>query len=480
MAKRWVWFFLMLFIRDAKAVCTELRYGTAEQALQIEQAMAEGTVEQAVAAIRVAQHSRGQELGCPESERLLTSTLPLVMPEYAEIVEAWALHRSVFEQRFNTQCPPLGRRDGSLLLGGLLGAYVNLGFDQKRLSDGLSAFESTQFRPVDDRTAPIWAGMFGYAKRYGQRDDPCFVNGVVSESINQLCELAPQLCVSFDHGRWAGQSFGIGDIVTDLGFYDGGGAYDHGWAGVMMIEAAKQQVHPKLYQRYRRSALLAADWAVQDPSVRNHNYTAKLIWLLAVAYDWSGQEKYREALVDKLRRNLLPAVLMDQNNDGRVDGVPQVSFSDLVDIAQTPGRMWDAHNSIAWYQAMNSWAMLEAYISFRDRGQHQFAAMLRPYAIAMLDNLANEIITTDIDLSSGPGSTQPAFAIVSGLWKLADVEGLDRLAWERAAGAYWQTGFARFPGERRTALLSLYLLRVAGVEYLRTRQPFAAKKWGKN
>ena len=83
-----------------------------------------------------------------------------------------------------------------------------------------------------------------------------------------------------------------------------------------------------------------------QPLVTNHNYTAKLIWMLAQLYNWTGREDFKSALTDRVERNLKPGVLMDVNNDSLVDGVTGIPFSSLNEVARVPGRMWDGHNAL--------------------------------------------------------------------------------------------------------------------------------------
>lgn len=123
---------------------------------------------------------------------------------------------------------------------------------------------------------------------------------------------------------------------------------------------------------------------------------------------------YRDALLDRLERNLKPGVLMDRNADGLVDGMAHQPFAELNPVARLPGRMWDGHNSIVWYQASTRWAMTEAYCAFRDRGDTDEAADLRALAIAMLDNMAWELtqLGPGVDIGEGahptPVSGRPA------------------------------------------------------------------------
>jgi hypothetical protein len=263
---------------------------------------------------------------------------------------------------------------------------------------------------------------------------------------------------------YAGESFLIGDQYDPLSFYDGGIAYDHGWIGVQMIEAGIQQDEMSRKDAARQSVLLAADWAKNQEVVKNHNYTAKLIWLLAQVYNWSNDSTYRNELDYKLEKNLLPSVLMDFNNDGFVDGTnPSISFQDLTITAQMPGRNWDGHNSLPWYNAMNAWAITEAYVAFRDRGDIQRATALKPYVISMLDNLTWEINNLGI-IDDQLGVRDLTYALLIGIWKVAQYENEAHPEWESAAWAMWNSGYFN-TYSTHSVCVGLYLCVLSGTDY---------------
>jgi hypothetical protein len=259
----------------------------------------------------------------------------------------------------------------------------------------------------------------------------------------------------------------VADFSVTPRAFDGGAAYDHGWAGALMIEAWLQTTGPEDRSLFEASARLAAAWSAREPAVRNHNYTAKNIWLLAQLYALTGEAPYRDALLDRLERNLKPGVLMDRNADGLVDGMTHQPFAELNPVARHPGRMWDGHNSILWYQAMNTWAMTEAYCAFRDRGDTDEAADLRHLAIAMLDNMAWELTQIGPGVDIGEGAHPTPYALLVGLRKIAAVEQESHADWEAALAALWNTGyFESFEGRRSTANCGLYLLHLSGTPFV--------------
>lgn len=467
--------FCVLVMRDAVAqsevpICTANRYGTQAQSALIERALQNGTLAEAQAALRAAQITRGRELGCSESGYSY-SVADSSAPSLAAIRSAWASNANsamTFADRFDA-CPSIGRAAGAYALGGWRARTGGLVFDEPallRLSDNLL---NTQY--LAERTPgrqATWTGLFGYSERVSNVGDSCFVPGVVGEGVAAACATAPSLCATYESGRFRGQRFVVADYAVEQQIRDGGAGFDQGWAGVMMVEAALGATASDARERYRSAALAAGEWAIAEPPVRNHNYTAKLIWLLAVLYDWTGEARFRTALIDKLERGLLPGVLMDVDTDGQVDGIPGLRFAELsAPAARIPGRMWDAHNALPWYHAMNTWAMVEAYTAFRARGDQAWANRLRPYALAMLDNLAAEL---DGRALAGTGSTQPPFALATGLWKLADVEGLARPAWQRALWGFWSTSLANSPSESKIVSVATISLRAEGTRYRSYRE----------
>lgn len=448
--------------------CTGNRYGTAVQAVAIEDALVDGDVAAAVAAIRAAQRTRGVELGCPE---VATAYGPLdTAPASAAAVAAtWAAHAFPDLPPPYAQCPPIGREMGAFALAHWWAAQAGATVDRAlaaRLADG---FVDAQYVPA--RTpgeASTWPGLYAYSVRYGTPGDACFAGGVIEDGLALACSGdAPSLCTTYRTGRHAGQRFAIGSFSRTPRAYDGGAAFDQGWAGAMMAEAALGAPDDASAARWRESLRAAADWAVAEPAVRNHNYTAKAVWLLALAYDLGGEPRWRDGLVDKLERSLLPGVLMDADRDGVVDGVPGLRFAALVaPAARVPGRMWDAHNARPEYQAMNAWALVAAYAALRDRGDGALAARVRPYALATLDNLATEVLSFGGPAAATPGASQPPVALLLGLRMIADAEGQPRPDWERAAAAFWNAGVLQAPGGNRSASVALMLQRTRGLPWL--------------
>ena len=429
--------------------CTGDNYGTQAQARAIELAMANGSVQSVTATIAEAKNTRGNRVGCAESvyENL---TPNFTEPTLAQINTAWEQIFVPQINNFSSVCPAVGRDWAAVALGGYYARLANQTISRLPLAEIGKVFVGSQYSVENASGAAVsHRGIYGYLRV--PTNDVCYRGGIVGPSVETFCTQFPHLCVNYDGGIFAGKQFVVADVVPEQQIYDGGIAFDQGFAGVMMIEAAIQQPNRKqilrlpvgerirlrnLKETFRRSALLAADWAIAEPPVRNHNYTAKLIWLLAVAYNWTGDARYKTAMLDKIERNLKPGILMDLNEDGLVDGMNSVRFDQLTVTAQRPGRNWDAHNALPWYGAKNAWAMTEAYVALRDRGDAAQALALKPYLNAMLANLAWEINNLGVP---SVAQTQILHALLLGLWKVAVYENEPRPEWQRAAAAVWNT-----------------------------------------
>ncbi len=437
-----------------------LIYGTDSDREQIQLAMFSGTVLEVETAINQAKDTRKFSVGCPQEDYGPYTPSNITQPSLAEIEQVWNSIYVPGISAFEIDCPDIGRHRPALGLGAYyakLGGYFE---DNQSLINVANSLLSTQYTAENAATPLVaMAGIYAYLNPNSSTE--CNLTGVAGNSTSQFCEVAPELCPTYNGGLYEGKSFGVtdhtfinGELLGDIG----GAGFDHGWAGVFILESALQQTDPELKEKYRESALLAGEWAIAQPLVTNHNYTSKLIWLLAQLYAWSGREDFKAALIDRLDRNLIPGVLMDNNRDGFVDGMSdQMRFTDLAQVAQVPGRNWDGHNALPWYHSMNSWAVLEAYVAFRDRGDDVLAAKYKPYVIAMIDNLAHEFVNIGTPPAGGPGSRDIPFSILSGIWKLAQYENEAHPLWEQAAWAIWNTGIFQSASERGVNI-PLYLL----------------------
>ena len=94
---------------------------------------------------------------------------------------------------------------------------------------------------------------------------------------------------------------------------DGGLQFDNGLAGaalVRLFEATKDE-------KYKNSAIRAADWAVNRRVVTNWNYNSFSVYLLAEVYRITGDKKYLESAKKKARLGILPGQLTEGPRKGR-------------------------------------------------------------------------------------------------------------------------------------------------------------------
>ena len=441
-----------------------LPWGAPADVGQIGLAQRQGTVAEVALAITAAKQNRGEWLGCPDTVQTYTPATA-IEPTAAALASSWTTIHAPGLATTPSDRPIPARGWGYKVLGAYAARRSGLAVDEAQIDRLIAAAEATQYADANAAWPPQrTAGMYGYV--IVPTSDPWFDTTPVSGStlgqvLLDLANQRPQVITAFDGGLWAGRTFSIADVDASSGWYDGGAAYDHGIAGAAMIEGAMQ--HPDASVRARRlaSARLATDWAIAEPPVVNANYTAKLVWLLASMYALGGAPADRTALLDKLDRAVLPGILMDANADGVVDGVAGRQFADLAAVAQTPGRLWDGHNSRTVYHAMIAQAVTAAYAALRDRGDLSEAARIKPYALALLGNLAAEINGLGVP-ASGRGLVP--FALIQGQWLIDRAEGTSTPAWNQALARLWTAGSFNQAGESSGAL-GLMTLKTSAVPY---------------
>lgn len=417
-----------------------LDYGSTSDEANIITQMRYGSIANAVAAINTAKNTRGTSLGCPQSA-LTYSPSNISEPSLSTIVNIWNTVHVPAINSFSVNCPRIARYESNAALGAYYASLAGYYNNFSKLSEIADMMVDQQYVTWNiSNPAPRNEGVYGYLNVASSNS--CYIGGVVGSGVTSLCSALPQYCVTYSNGQFTGKNFAISGQDDGSNWFDGGLAYDHGWAGIMMIESSLQQTNSALKQKYRNSVAAAGQYAISEYCVKNHNYTAKLIWLLAELYEWTGSSIYSNELNYKLDKNLIPGILWDANNDGFVDGMsPAISFTNLTACAQTPGRMWDAHNSLPWYHAMNTWAITEAYVAFRDRGDLSRANQLKPYVIAMVDNLANEILVKGVVSPDQLGVRDITYALLTAIWKVSSYENEAHANWRNAAWAMWNSGY---------------------------------------
>ncbi|NOY40572.1 MAG: PEP-CTERM sorting domain-containing protein [Planctomycetes bacterium] len=449
-------------------------YGSSADAVAIEDALYLGTVQQAIDAIRDGMETRGNRVGC-RSDAWPYAIPDTTLPTLPALENLWNNVHAPGIAAYDDTLAILGREMPAAALGGYYAQLAGYAVSTNALQAIADRTEASQY---SEKYAPAplvtFPGVFGLSTELADDTSPSYRPGNVADTINVGCAVLG--CPTYDSGPGAGIDYLVRDFSVIPRVFDGGLAYDHAWSSALMVEATLQETNPTKSAIYATSAALAADWSATEPAVRNHNYTAKNIWVLSQQYGLTGDATIKAALQDKLDRSLKPGVLMDANSDGLVDGMTNQAFSGLTQVAQMPGRMWDGHNSNMWYQSMNTWAAVEAYVAFRDQGDTALAADIRPYAIAMLDNLSWELTNLGPPGPAGEHLWPIPYSLLTGLWKIAEYEGETRSNWEDAAATLYNWGmFDSFSetGGRATASLGLYLLYMNGTPYVPLDQRLA-------
>jgi hypothetical protein len=445
-----------------------LDYGTHEDRQRIQRAMLNGSAAQVRLAVNAAKSTRGTSLGCAQRALPVRGSIDTTPPRFEDVLVAWERAVQPELDAYRDGCPGLGRQWPAIALAAYQARRAGVeARDEPLIRIARMALDQQYTAAVAPEPLVAEPGVFGIYLAEDD-DDPCAIPGVPGEGTTRFCARFPDLCPRYDGGRWAGARFAVADHVRtgdDLEGDPGGLDFDQGWMTTMLIDASLILEDPELTHRCRQAALLNARWALGQPPVTNHNFTAKLVWLLARTYALTGRHDLRHGLVDRLDRNLAPGVLMDADGNGLVDGVsPPVAFVDLTTVASIPGRMWDGHNALPWYHSINAWAMVEAYAALRDRGHGDLAERYRPLAVAMVDNLAREILTLGPPAPRETGWTDTPFAILLARWAIARAEDEPHALWDDAAAALWNSDAFEVRGTRMHAV-GWYLLLASDVPY---------------
>ncbi len=427
-----------------------------------------------VAAVQAGMNSRGNTAGCPGTAYTYEAAAASA-PTYAQALNNWTGTHVPGILAYSTACPDLGRTGAAYALAGYyanLSGYTLPTSTQQQLTTKLSAIDDMlageQFASGTVSGTILNPGSFGYLN--ASSSNSCFFTTLagsvtLGSNINAFCTGLPNSCVTYMAGPFKGLNFEVQDL-GDLSLVpDGSMGFDHGFDGVALMEATIQQANSP----YENNLALAGQWAISEPAVRDVNYTSKLVWLLAELYDRTGTTAYSTAMMNKLNRGLLVNALMpDPANPANVYGMsPAMPFAALAAVAQTPGRMFDGHNALPDYSAINTWSLVEAYVALRDQGDTANAAMVRPYALAAMNNLAYEINSFGVP---SLGKSQIPMALLLGLWKVSAYEGFQGggsgpTNWESAAWRCWNNGTASSFGPE-TLNAALYLVYLSGKPYV--------------
>ncbi len=159
---------------------------------------------------------------------------------------------------------------------------------------------------------------------------------------------------------------------------------DHAVSAIAMLKAFQLTKE----QKYLKSAIAAADWAIAKELDTNWSYNSYSAWLLAEVYQQTGQPKYLFHAVEKIRLGVLPGLL-------------------------DSGRWFDPINARLLYHAANVRGMLAVYRNLP--AENDFKAVLKQHIIRALDNASKQIN------SNGASSTTTSTEmLIEGLRELGE------------------------------------------------------------
>lgn len=157
-----------------------------------------------------------------------------------------------------------------------------------------------------------------------------------------------------------------GWVVKDDG--DGGLQFDNGECGVALLELFEFTQDPK----YLVAARKAADWALSRPLVPNWNYNSFSVYLLARAYQVTGEPRYLEGATQKARLGVIPGQLTQGPNAGRWNDPhnarPSYHYIMLRALAQLAAVMPQNHGSRVEVMAALRLGLRARNQELRDRG----------------------------------------------------------------------------------------------------------------
>lgn len=422
--------------------CSKNIYGGAKSPIQ--RALNIGDLERSKKEILAGKQTKGEDIGCPEYELEYTK-YPTAKPTASDVYSTWTSNHKAKVDGLTFSCPQLGRSWASI--GSTLALVNSNSFvsEPNLLINMAKHYLTTQYSPLNySSTSPrrYPYGSFGIQVENDSSNE-CYRGDVAHASArtayNSYNEQAP-LTVVYDSGTYAGKRFLISDSDLRLNFVDGGLSYDHGWITSFFYEMLRIMDPGPEKTLLEQSFILASEWSRKHVAISNSNYTAKLVWNLALAYKYTGDIKYRDRMQEFLDLIIIPGILMDEDSDGKVDNT-DILFKELHPLAQVPGRMWDSHNAAQWYQALNVIAITEAYVALRDKGDAILANNLKKYMIAVNDNLVNEVTKYGLHSKLTIGFRGTSYAILNSVWKVKQYENLDKPLWEKASWVLWNTKF---------------------------------------
>lgn len=427
-----VWlFFLVIFsaqAQDSKEPGEP--YGWPDGKKRIQQAMLTGDSTRISQTIFSARNQRGISVGmaiqdpiyrAPDSSEIDKNEVEKI---WNGVVDQWMV--------WEPNCPETSMDAPAATLGLAFGSLgKSLVVPQENLRNLLQLLRDQQYISSNCLISTgIVPGAFGISQV--PVEEPCFVAGSSQRFAQSVCQSYPILCPTYSGGLFAGKKFAVADQALELDFLDGGLTPTQAWGVLEMIYGHLTLGDSAFFQ----SAKLGANWCLQEKPMANSSQTARLVWALASWYEATGDSSYYLALKNRVFHHLCPAILMDKNADGLVDGMKEIAFSQLVPYSNSPGRIWDGQNASSWNSAVAASALCYSYAALRNRLDSVDANQVRPYLEAMMNNLCREIIQSGTP-PLGSGFRELCFAILEIHYHLSVAEGLYKPDWDKAIRIVW-------------------------------------------
>lgn len=359
----------------------------------------------------------------------------------AEVEKIW---NGVVDQWmvWEPNCPENSQEAPMAILALVLGSReAQLAIPEENLRNLATLLDNQQYKP--DKTvgkSVIPFGAFGVV--HLPIGEVCGTTGSAQRLAQTICKNQALLCVTYSSGLFSGKTFVVADQSPADEFYDGQLTHYQAFGILEMLHAFSELGDSTFF----KSALLAGDWCLAEIPMAHPVLTSRLIASFAALYEATGELKWKLPLRKMLNQYLIPAILMDENGDGLVDGNEPISFSGLVSYASKPGRMWDGQNASSWNSAISAHALLMAYSAFRNQKDETEATRLKPFLVAMMDNLCSEIINGGTP-PMGTGFRDLCFSVLDIQHHLARAEGIFKPEWEKAVRILWNARVVQKGGE---------------------------------
>lgn len=287
-------------------------------------------------------------------------------------------------------------------------------------------------------------------------DNPCFLSGQFERFSHQVCKNYPQYCLKPENGPFAHIPFAVADQDIDQEWQDGTLNSVQAMA-VMELLIASRFLDDSAFQT---AAQGIGYWCKAEKPLVAVSILAHQVTALSILYAWTKDNYWRPTLNKLLFSMLLPQVLQDINQDGRVDGLEIIPFDSLTSIARKPGRVWDGFGATSWNTALVASALQQCFLAGRANGDTVFIQRLKPTLSHIFQNLIFEICQKGTP-PPGPGFRDLCMAILDGKYHLSAELNIPEKDWEMAIRILWNTGILRKGGE--------YAINVA--QYIRYFHP---------